>query len=226
MVSGAIPTAVYRPGATVLHRTPVGVKLVALAVVSSTIVVLNGPAPTAFGALFALLAAVVGELPAGLAIRSLRPVLVIAGVAALLQWWWYDAATAAETGVDLLTLALVSLVLTVTTPVTAMIDTLVRGLRALRPLGVDPDRVALTIALAIGALPATVTLARETRSAAAARGLDRSLRAHVTPFVVRVVARAQLTGDALAARGIDDSHDPEPGFPGQAPALPNPGGTR
>ncbi|MEO9322836.1 energy-coupling factor transporter transmembrane protein EcfT [Nocardioides sp. C4-1] len=198
------PVAFYRPGTTVLHRTPAAVKLVALLIVSVTVVVLHGPVPTASGAGLAVVAAVVARLPWRAAARASRSIVVIAVVAAALQWWWYDAATALETLVDLLALSLLALVLTLTTSVVALVDVLTRALRPLRPLGVDPDRVALAIMLAIGALPTMVVLARESRDAASARGLDRSVRAHVTPFVVRVVARAHETGDALAARGIDD----------------------
>jgi biotin transport system permease protein len=63
--------------------------------------------------------------------------------------------------------------------------------------------VALAFGLAIQALPATVALAIETRDAARARGV-RHPRAFLTPFVIRVVARAHETGDALHARGIGD----------------------
>ncbi len=47
-------------------------------------------------------------------------------------------------------------------------------------------------------------LALETRDAARARGLGRHPRAYLTPFVIRVVARAHETGDALTARGLGD----------------------
>ena len=56
----------------------------------------------------------------------------------------------------------------------------------------------------IGALPGTLALALETRDAARARGLGRNPRVYLTPFVVRVVARAHEQGDALAARGLGD----------------------
>jgi len=56
----------------------------------------------------------------------------------------------------------------------------------------------------VRSVPDTVALAAETRAAAKARGLDRSPRAHLTPFVIRVVARAHQTGDALEARGLGD----------------------
>ena len=91
-----------------------------------------------------------------------------------------------------------------TTPVNAMLDAFIRWIAPLRHVGVDPERVALTIGLAIQALPGTIALAVETRDAARARGLGRHPRAYLTPFVIRVVARAHETGDALHARGIGD----------------------
>ena len=109
-----------------------------------------------------------------------------------------------ETLVDLVALALAAITVSATTPVNAMLDTLVRAVRPLRRVGVDPERVALTISLAIGALPGTLALALETRDAARARGLGRHPRVYLTPFVVRVVARAHEQGDALAARGLGD----------------------
>ena len=74
--------------------------------------------------------------------------------------------------VDLVALTLMAVVVsTSTTPVNAMLDTFVRALGPARRIGVDPERVALTIGLAIQALPGTVALALETRDAARARGL-------------------------------------------------------
>jgi biotin transport system permease protein len=41
-----------------------------------------------------------------------------------------------------------------------MVDALSRWARPLHHVGVDPDRVALTVALTIGALPGTIAVAR------------------------------------------------------------------
>jgi len=95
-------------------------------------------------------------------------------------------------------------VLTATTSVDDLLDSIVRGLRPFRRFGVDPDRVGLTFSLMLRAVPETLDLAAETRDAARARGLERSIRARTTPLVLRVVARARDTGDALHARGVVD----------------------
>ena len=194
---------VYQPGGSVLHRAWVGAKVGCLGAFSLA-VVLTRSAPASFGFLaIAVLAAVVARVDLRLLGRSLRPVLVMAAVFAALQWLLYGPVKATETLVDLLALALAAIVVSSTTPVNAMLDALIRWIGPLRRVGVDPDRVALTIGLAIQALPGTVALAIETRDAARARGLQHP-RALLTPFVIRVVARAHETGDALHARGIGD----------------------
>jgi len=195
---------VYQPGHSVLHRLPVGPKLTALAAFSITVVVMRSmPAAFVFLAI-AVLAALVARVDLAGLLRALRSVAIFAAIFAGLQWLMYGPAKATETLVDLIALALAAMVVSATTPVNAMLDAFVRWITPLRRFHVDPDRVALTIGLAIQALPGTIALAVETRDAARARGLDRSPRAYLTPFVIRVVARAHETGDALHARGIGD----------------------
>jgi biotin transport system permease protein len=194
----------YVPRNTVVHRLWPGAKLAALAAYSLT-VVLTRSMPLSFVFLgVALAAALIARVPLRALARTARAVLVIAAVASAFQWWWYGRDKAVETFVDLLALALMAVVVSTSTPVNAMLDTFVRALRPFRHLGVNPERVALTISLAIGALPGTVALALETRDAAHARGLGRHPRAFLTPFVIRVVAQAHETGDALQARGLGD----------------------
>ena len=129
--------------------------------------------------------------------------MLVALVVGAFQWWLTGHAKAIETLVDLIALALAAVVLSATTPINAMLDAIIRWLTPFRRLGVDPDRVALTFTLAIQALPGTIALALETRDAARARGV-RTPRAFLSPFVIRVVARAHETGAALQARGIGD----------------------
>ncbi|MER7560591.1 energy-coupling factor transporter transmembrane protein EcfT [Nocardioides sp. NPDC126508] len=200
----SMTVGLYRPGDTVLHRLPVGTKLLGLAVISIAIVAVRGPVPAVGFLVLAVVLALVGRLDLLATVRALRAVLVIAVLVALLQWWLFTLPRAVESLLDLVSLALVALTLTVTTPTTETLDAVVRWIRPLHRIGIDPERVALTIAMAIQALPGTLTLAQETRDAARARGLGRSPRAYLTPFVIRVVARAHETGDSLKARGLGD----------------------
>ncbi|KAA1425123.1 energy-coupling factor transporter transmembrane protein EcfT [Mumia zhuanghuii] len=194
----------YQPGDSLVHRLPVGVKVSTLAVFSLCVVAVRSmPASWVFLAL-ALGAALLARVSVTALARAARGVLLVAVVVAAFQWWLKGPDRAIETVVDLFALALVAVVLTATTPVNAMLDALVRWITPFRRLGAEPDRVALTVGLAVQAIPGTIAIAVETRDAARARGLERRPRAYLSPFVIRVVARAQETGDALAARGLGD----------------------
>jgi len=195
---------VYQPGTSILHRLPVGPKMLGLAALSLSIVLVRSmPASWLFLAI-ALGLALLGRVRLATLARAARVILLMAVFVAALQWWWYGRNKAIETLVDLVALSIGAVVVSATTPVNAMLDAFIRWISPLRRVGVDPDRVALTIGLAIQALPGTVALALETRDAARARGLGRHPRAYLTPFVIRVVARAHETGDALHARGVGD----------------------
>lgn len=194
----------YQPGRTILHRLPIGAKVLGLAALSLAIVLVRDVRTAPVFLAITLLLAIAARVPLRSLWRATRGVLLIAVVAGAFQWWWYGAPKAVETFLDLVSLALAALSLTATTTVNEMVDALARWARPLRVVGVAPDRVALTVALTIGALPDTIAIARETRDAARARGVDRNPRAYLSPFVIRVVARAHESGDALHARGIGD----------------------
>ena len=203
-MSTPLLVGVYQPGTSLLHRLPVGVKLAALAVLSLAVVLVRDARWACVFLAVALVLAAAGRVSLRTLARAARGVLVIALVAGAVQWWLDGPAKAVETLLDLVTLALLAVAVSATTPVNAILDALVRWIRPLRRVGVDPERVALTVGLAVQALPGTIALALETRDAARARGLGRHPRAYLTPFVIRVVARAHETGDALHARGIGD----------------------
>ena len=195
---------VFQPGGSLLHRLPAGAKLGGLGGFSLAVVLVRSM-PAAWACLAVALAlAGLARLSLRSLARATRAILLIACLVAVFQWWISGPDKAIETLVDLVALSVAALVVTATTPVNAMLDAFIRAIGPLRRLGVDPERVALTFALAIQALPGTVALALETRDAARARGLGRHPRAFLGPFVIRVVARAHETGDALHARGIGD----------------------
>ncbi|MHB1009267.1 MAG: energy-coupling factor transporter transmembrane component T family protein [Propionibacteriaceae bacterium] len=95
-------------------------------------------------------------------------------------------------------------VLTLTTPVPELVDGIAAACRPLRVLRVDPDRIALAVAVMVRSLPHLLGAFDEVRDATTARGIRRHPTAYVAPVVVRAVAYAHATGDALAARGLGE----------------------
>jgi biotin transport system permease protein len=195
---------IHRPGDTFLHRRRAGTKLIGLMVASLVIVLVRGPlSALVFVGVGATLLLWSGARP-GVTLRAMRGLLLMAALLGAWTAWQSGWPRAAEVVGDLVALVLLATTLTVTTPVDEVMDAVTHGLRPLRPLGVDPEQVGLAFSLMLRAIPSTLTLAGEARDAALARGLERSPRARLIPLVVRVVARARETGDALHARGVGD----------------------
>lgn len=194
----------HQPGSTWLHRLPAGAKLLGLIGASIVVVTLAGPRTVAAELVVALAVVASSRMGWRSLLRSLRGLLLVVTMLAAYLLWQQGWERAVESTGDLVTLVLLATVLTVTTPVDEMLDTITRALRPLRRVGVDPDGVALAFSLLLRGIPTTLQLADEARDAALARGLERDPRARLTPLVIRVVAHARATGDALHARGIHD----------------------
>ena len=194
----------YQPGTTWLHRTPAGAKLLALVLFSLVVVIVRGPWSGAAFLGVSIVLTVWSTKRLRAVLLSLRGIAIIAVLLGGYQAWQRGWPVAIEVVADLFALVLASLVLTATTPLDEMLETLTRALGPFRRLGVDPERVSLAFSLMLRAVPETLTLGREPREAAKARGLERSPRANLVPFAIRVVAQARETGEALDARGIAD----------------------
>ncbi len=197
-------TGVYRAGSSLLHRTPAGWKLVGLSAFTTALLLWRAPEAVLAGLVLVLLGYAVAGWgpPTALAqVWRLRWILLLL---VPFQWWTHGwRVTAVVVGTLVVAVAAAALV-TLTTRVTDLLDALVTGLRPLRRLGLDPERAGLGLALAIRAVPVIGACAQEVSAARRARGLERSMRALAVPLVVRTVRHAQRTGDALAARGLDD----------------------
>lgn len=194
----------YVPGRSVLHRLPAGVKLVLLLLVGAGSVLLD----TWWQVALLLLLVLAGYPVAGLRLRTalsqVRPLVWIAGFAAVVHVvvsGWERAGVVL--GV-LASLVLLAALVTLTTRATAMVDAIVAACRPLRVVGIDPERVGLVLTLGIRCVPVVVGLAEEVRDAQLARGLGSSPRAFAVPLIVRSLRHADALGEALVARGVED----------------------
>ncbi|QSE82874.1 energy-coupling factor transporter transmembrane component T family protein [Rhodococcus koreensis] len=195
----------YRPGDSLLHRMPAGLKLLLLilSIVAATVFVRT---PLEVGVVVVLvgLLFVVASIPWRVAVAQLRPVVWMLLIIAVFQVLITSPSRAVVVcGVLLISVALAALV-TLTTRVTDMLDTVSRALGPLRRVGVDPDRIGLLLALAIRCIPLLTGIVQEVAQARKARGLQWSMTALATPVLVRALRTADAMGEALVARGVDD----------------------
>lgn len=113
------------------------------------------------------------------------------------------AAAVVQSG-NILVAVLAARMLTLTTSTPVLMDALARGLAPLRWVRIDPQQVALAVALMIRSVPYLIGSIEDARDAARARGRDRNPALLLTPVVVGAVAYAERTGEALHARGLPE----------------------
>lgn len=197
-------TSTYQPGTSLLHRSGAGVKLSGLLVFSTVLVAFQSPVMVLIGLVVVAGLYAVG----GFGVRTLTgqvwPLRWFVLFLLPFQWWTAGWGTAVAVVGTLVVAVLAAALVSLTTRVSDLLDVIARVLGPARSIGVDPERVALVLALTIRAVPVIAATLKEARDARRARGLERSTRALVTPVVVRTIRHADRVGEALAARGVDD----------------------
>ncbi len=197
----------YCPGRSVVHRAPLwlkGLLLLAVAVASFAF-------PNVYLA-SAVLAAVVilhcaARLPAARLWQPVRIMLIFLALIAGYQYWQSGPATAWQVVAGIMATVLASNILTASTPIATLLDSLERAVEPLRRFGADPERFSLTVSLMLRSIPFVIGAFDDVRDAARARGLERNVRARTLPVLIGTVAYARATGEALAARGLGDPQD-------------------
>jgi biotin transport system permease protein len=194
----------YLPRDSPVHRSPAGLKLALLGAGLLLLALLPAPVAVPAGAVVVLALAALARVGSRALAAQVRPVLWVLAPVAAVQLWLAGPGRALEVAGGLLVAVAAAGLVTLTTRTEALLDALVAGLRPLRRAGVDPERVALLLALAVRSIPVIAEIAGEVQQARAARGAERSLRAFAVPFVIRSLRHADRLGEALEARGVDD----------------------
>lgn len=204
MNAHANPLGFHEPGDGWLFRLPVGAKyLLMLIMVVPPLVAVQWPVTLA-----ALVCTLLFLLTSGItAARALRLGWMLWGILAALALFHLatlDPVSAFVRPGNLLVAVLAARMLTLTTGTPTLMDAMVRALRPLRPFGVNPDQVALAVALMVRSVTHLMGSVDDARLAARARGLDRNPARLLTPAVIGAVAYAERTGEALVARGVGE----------------------
>ncbi|MDV6275663.1 energy-coupling factor transporter transmembrane protein EcfT [Rhodococcus erythropolis] len=196
---------VYRPGMSLLHRMPTGIKLFGLVVaILAVSIFVREPWQLAAPAIVVVALYVIARIPLMTAIRQLRPalwMLLFIGAFQLVVAGWQRAAVVC--GVLIISIAFAA-IMGLTTRISEMLDAITRFLTPLRRFGVNPERIALLLAMTIRCIPLMFEVITQVSEARKARGLGFSLRSFAVPVIVGTLMTADAMGEALAARGADD----------------------
>ncbi len=193
--------SLYLPGNTRLHRASAGLKLAVLAVASTALMWVHSPS-------LLLVAYVLVSLSvhwAGASLQQvwqqLRPLMWLLVALGALSVWSHGMLHTLEMILRLLTLVQAALVVSMTTPLTQMMQVVAWILRPFQRLGwVNADKVALGVGLTLRLIPELGVQWQDIREAQLARGLTPSPLTMGVPMLLRTLRRADEIAEAIDAR--------------------------
>ena len=196
--------ALYRPGTSILHRMPAGVKIIAFGVMAIVVSILG---TTALGlglaAALTICLYVIGGFGPSEILRQALVIKWMIAVMLLTQLIFLPPGTALTNTGRVVVVVVLAALLTLTTRVPAVLDSVERGLAPIRHVGGNPAAIALVLALTITAIPVIGGFARDIREAQRARGVRVGPHTAVVPLLVLSLKHADELAEALAARGVE-----------------------
>lgn len=195
--------SLYYPVWSLIHQTPTWLKLSMLAIGSVALFLL----PNSYWSILAVAVPLLGYLLARLPLRIL--IVDLTRMAFLLifllvtQLIFNEPEVAATVIARLTTIILSAQLFTRTTKIQHLITTVEKLVTPLEPLGVNPYKIALAVALMLSALGQIVGFIRQVRDAQRARGVKLAPWAWVVPVLVLSLKHADDMADALVVRGLD-----------------------
>jgi len=192
----------YLPGHTWLHLAPAGLKLAVLAAASTALMWVHSPSLLLVACALVCLSARWAGASLQQAWHQLRPLAWMLLVLGGLSVWSQGLLQALEMVLRLFTLVLAALVVSMTTPLTHMMQVVVWLLGPFERLGwVNADKVALGFGLTLRLIPELAVQWQDIREAQLARGLTPSPFTMGVPMLLRTLRRADEIAEAIDARG-------------------------
>jgi len=194
--------SLYLPGNTWLHRVRAGLKLAVLAIGSTALMWVHSPSLLLVACALVCLSVRWAGASLQQVWQQLRPLVWLLFVLGGLSVWSHGVLQAFEMILRLLTLVLAALVVSMTTPLTQMMQVVAWLLKPFQRLGwVDADKVALGFGLTMRLIPELGVQWQEIREAQLARGLMPSPLTMGVPMLLRTLRRADEIAEAIDARG-------------------------
>ena len=194
----------YRPGTSLLHRMPAGLKVLVFAALALAIALTAGSVWTlpiaGLGTVYLYLLAGLG-IPTLL--RQLYATRWIVLVMLVTQVLFLPVFIAVTNTSRVLVVVLLAALITLTTRIPALLDATDQALAPLRRFGVNAPGIGLLLALTITAIPVIGGFATEIREAQRARGVPVRPQTFVVPLLVMSLKHSDELADALTARGIE-----------------------
>ncbi len=193
--------SLYLPGQSWLHRCPVRLKLIALAVSSVMILPVSDPLVLA-AALGGVLLLYTSLGPGGVRqLKALKPLASLLAIIFLLHaatGSWMEGLVAV---LRLVSMVLLANLVSITTRMDDMMDAVMPLFAPLRFVGVSPKKPALAVTLVIRFAPVLLSVYSCLREAYQARSGKRTSWRLMAPFLLQSLTMSENVAEALSARG-------------------------
>lgn len=193
----------YSPGNSLIHRAPLWLKMGSILALSVLLIATKNWLIALVCLIAVVLLGRIANLPVRSWLDTLRPMLPLLVILAIYYLVVGQYIQGANVLLTMMTMVAASKVLLTTTPIPVLIDGFVWLCTPLKYLGLSPEKIGLSIALMIRSIPVIMNEYTLIKQAHQARGLKTWPHQLLIPLVIATVAYAQETGDALAARGLD-----------------------
>lgn len=200
-----VPLSVYVARDSAVHRMNPAVKMALVVGFIIAATILARTIPTAAIALaIALCGYLVAKIPPRVIFAQLLGAVPLLAFIAILQAITGDWRNGLMLFLQILACVVAATLLTLTTRVSDLMDTLDRLLAPLGKLGLPVATISLAISLTLRLIPLQVQAVRDVLDARKARGASASATAFGVPVLIRTIRRSRAMSDALLARGVGD----------------------
>ncbi|WP_339043948.1 energy-coupling factor transporter transmembrane protein EcfT [Cardinium endosymbiont of Tipula unca] len=180
-----------------IHRLSPTVKLCCLIIFSSALFLTSNLLVLNISLLVTLFLYLIAKVPLQKILVQLRPICMML-IIVLISYnsWTVGLKAAIRFGV----LILFSSLITLTTRISDMTDSIEKLLVVSSHIGLDHRKISLAISLALRFIPVISSSFQEIRIAQRARGLDRNFITMVIPTIIKTLKMAENIAEAIEAR--------------------------
>lgn len=187
----------YYPSNSPIHRLSSTVKLCCLVAFSSALFLTSNLFLLSISLLFTLFLYLIAKVPLQKLLTLLRPICMVLIVALISYNSWIIGLKAV---IRLGVLILFSSLITLTTRITEITDSIEKLLVLLAHTGLDHRKISLALSLTLRLIPVISRSFKEVRTAQRARGLERNFITIVIPTIIKTLKMAENIAEAIEAR--------------------------
>ena len=193
----------YIRRASPVHALPARWKLGLMLIIGLLILFTDDARLLGAGLVIVLIGFPLARLPLSEIIHQARPLLIVLVIFFVAHAMFTSIAAGTALTLRFAIMIACGLLLTLTTRVSDLMSVLETALRPLAPLGLDPGKASLVLAMTIRFIPALADTWSSVHAAQQARSMDRNPLALLIPMIVLTLRRADQISDAIEARGVD-----------------------